>query len=588
MKRIQATIICGLLLFMLVTPQLAAAEPYSISLVPYSGVYDDLIEARVSVESAGTYHICWGDPPSAETKIASIAADSAGNFSADFNIPEAKRGINKVYLTNDGYGKLAEADFEVFPTARIAPTTGPVGTEVSIWGYGFSAGQSVQIRYRDQVAKTVTASSMGSWDTSYTIPPSPSGSHLFTVPDDKIPFIEVCCSMGFRVTPEILVDPDEGTVGQTVKVSGTGFASNEKAIRVTLDGEVVAEDISADANGSWTADIIIPPRKGGTSIIDASGFSTMARDVPDVEFVVGAGILVEPSSAYVGDTIAVAGCGFATLETGVKITLGDTAVDTGVITVDGDGCWETSFVLPTSTYGPHTVSASGDVTKPALTATLNTLAIVEVSPAEGVPGDSVTLTGSGFPANQALTVTFANRAVAEDVRSLANGDLSATVSVPANPVGKVLMTATGGGAQASADFTVKAKVLPTPQLTSPQEGRTLRSKEITFEWGKVTAGSDITYTLEISTTAAFSVIAWSESGIKTTSFQLPKEEALDRGEYYWRVRAVDEFGNESPWSDPRSFTVAPIPTWVWVIVGVVVATALIVIAYREEKFKVPD
>jgi hypothetical protein len=529
MKRIQATIICGLLLLMLVTPQLALAalSGYHISPVPYSGVYNDLIEVRVSVEEAGTYYVCWNTPLKANS-VATITAGAAGNFSDWFTVPEDKRGAHKLHLIESDNNILASADFEVFPTVSSDVTRGPVGTVVTIKGYGFTASETnIPVKFDATEIAKAQADSKGSWEKAYTIPPSRSGGHTFAVgPDSKTAQV---WNLPFTVTPKITVSPTSGKVGDVVKVSGTGFASNEKAIRVTLDAEVVGEDISADEKGSWTADITIPPRKGGTSIIDASGFSTMARDVPDVEFVVGAGILVEPSSAYVGDTIAVAGCGFAALETGVKITLGDTAVDTGVITVDGDGCWETSFVLPTSTYGPHTVSASGDVTKPALTATLNTLARVEVSPAEGVPGDSVTLTGSGFPGNQALTVTFANRAVAEDVRSLANGDLSAIVSVPANPVGKVLMTATGGGAQASADFTVNKKVLPTPQLTSPQEGRTLRSKEITFEWGKVTASGDVTYILEIGTTATFTVVSWSESGIGTTSFRATQGRGSGQG-----------------------------------------------------------
>jgi len=51
---------------------------------------------------------------------------------------------------------------------------------------------------------------------------------------------------------------------------------------------------------------------------------------------------------------------------------------------------------------------------------------------------------------------------------------------------------------------------------------------------------------------------------------------------------VDNYGNESPWSDSGSFRVSPIPIWVWVIVGVVVLVGLMVVAYRETKFKVTE
>jgi len=347
----------------------------------------------------------------------------------------------------------------------------------------------------------------------------------------------------------------------------------------------VKENISADANGSWSVQITVPRRRSGTYIIHASGFSTWARDVPPVTFTIETGVSVAPASARVGDEITVTGSGFSAWEGGVKVTLDNRLLDTGTITVDKHGSWEASFVLPISTYGPHSIGAYGATTKAAdvKKATLNTMARLAVAPVEASPGDSVTVTGSGFPSRQALTVTFANRAVPESVRSLADGSLSAIVTVPASPVGNLLVTATGGGAQASDDFAVKAKVLPTPQPMSPEEDKTLRSRDITFEWGRITGSNiTITYTLEIIGPGGSQRF----SDIEALSYQLRDEEALPKGDYRWQVKAIDEFGNESLWSNPIPFTVSPIPTFVWVIVGLVVFTTLMVVAYREGKFKV--
>ena len=86
------------------------------------------------------------------------------------------------------------------------------------------------------------------------------------------------------------------------------------------------------------------------------------------------------------------------------------------ITANIAGCWESSFTLPASTYGSHTVSASGDITQPAVTTTLNTQAkIIELSPVEGAPGDSVSLTGNGFHGSQKLTVTIGGIAASGDM-----------------------------------------------------------------------------------------------------------------------------------------------------------------------------
>jgi phosphate/sulfate permease len=112
---------------------------------------------------------------------------------------------------------------------------------------------------------------------------------------------------------------------------------------------------------------------------------------------------------------------------------------------------------------------------------------------------------------------------------------------------------------------------------------------VSFNWQGITGGSDFTYTytLEISETAGGSAVR-SRSDITELSYTLLKEEALTGGTYYWRVKVIDNYDNESPWSDSNKFAVSPIPTWVWVLVGLVVLVGLMVVAYRETKFKVTE
>ena len=128
---------------------------------------------------------------------------------------------------------------------------------------------------------------MGSWTVSYTIPATPAGGYIFEVEAKEGTVWVGWVSKYFKVTPKITVTPSSGTVGQAIKVDGTGFASKEKDIKITFDGEVVKENIYADENGSWSTTIAVPARQSGPYIIDASGMLTRARDVPDVEFTVG-------------------------------------------------------------------------------------------------------------------------------------------------------------------------------------------------------------------------------------------------------------------------------------------------------------
>jgi len=579
-----------------------AVTVYSITLDPVCGVCGELIEVGLCgevigvtalVAAAGTYHVCW-DSRAAANVVGTFTATGAGSHTLAFYMPEAKKGIHTVYLTDNAYAEKAKAEFEVFPSVKIDPAEGPVGTEVTLNGYGFTASQDIRVTFfqgeiKKGEEKTAKADAKGSWTVSYTIPHTPAGGYIFKVEGKEGTVWVNWVSKYFEVIPQITVTPDSGTVGQTIKVDGTGFASEEEGIEVTFDGEVRKENIFADVDGSWTASITAPIRTCGRYVIDASGSATRARDVPDVTFTLVAGIAVEPISAYVGDTITVTGGGFAPGEKGIRVSFEGPVVTTATITPDIYGCWESSFTLPASAYGSHTVSASGETTA-AVTTTLNTQArITGRSPVNGAPGDSVTLTGNGFHGSQKLTVTVGGVAVPENMQTQTNGNVNITFRVPkGSPEGKQTLVVTDeGGATDSTDFTVTKKTLPTTPLPISPKDSTLRSGGVTFKWQGSTGDTGYTYTMDISTTAGSGNI-WSKSGIAESSYTLTEEEALPKGTYYWRVKVVDDYGNEGAWSDSIKFTVSPIPTWVWVVVGLVVLVGLMVVAYRETKFKVTE
>ena len=589
-----------------------AVTAYSITLDPACGVCGDLvdvktcgevIEATVTVAAPGTYHVCWDSRTAANVK-GTFTATGAGIRILTFFMPEAKKGSHNVYLVDNTYADPATNTFAtltVNPSVKIDLEEGPVGTEVTLNGYGFNNGQDIRVTLFQGEAKkgeekTATANTVGSWEVLYTVPHTPAGGYIFKVEGKEGTVWVNWVSKYFKVTPKITANTDSGTVGQTIEVSGTGFASEEEDIEVTFDGEVVKPSTypNVDENGSWNAVIAVPPLKSGTYPIDASGRLTRARDVPDVDFTVSPGVTVEPGLAYVGDTITIAGGGFEPGETGIKVTFAGQVVARD-ITADIDGIWGSSFVLPASTFGSQTVSASGDITKPAVTTTLDTKAsIEELSPVEGAPGDLVTLTGSGFSSNRQLTVTVGGVAVQGNMQTQTNGNVVISFRVPkGSPEGeRTLVVTDEGGATDSVDFTVEKKTLSTTPLPiSPKDESKLRSGEVTFNWQGVTGGTGYTYTLEINTTAGSGNI-WSKSGITESSYTLTDTptvtEALPKGTYYWRVKIVDDYGNESEWSDTSQFTVSPIPTWVWVVVGVVVLVGLMVVAYRETKFKVTE
>jgi hypothetical protein len=585
---------------------------YNITLEPACGVCGELIEdgvcgevigATAVVSAPGTYYICW-DTAAAANAVAEFTVLGAGIRSLTFHAPEAKKGNHTVYLTDSAFAVKASAIFTVNPSVKIDLDQGPVGTNVTLNGYGFDASQQIQVKFNGTVASSnttpPTANSKGSWEFSYTIPPTPGGGYTFDIGPKSDPNV-ILLSKSFKVTPAITVvdaNPDDGiysgTVGQKIEINGTGFKSKEAGIKVTFDGEPVNINtpIIADENGSWQSAIAVPPLQRGTYAVGASGELTRARDVPTVDFIVGAGILLEPPSAYVGDTISVTGGGFAPGETGIQVYFDGLVVSPTTITANISGSWESSFTLPVSTYGSHIVSASGDITQPAVTRAINTQAeILAISPAEGAPGDSISLTGNGFHGSQKLTVTIGGVAASEDMSTQTTGNVVINFRVPKGSTegSQTLVVTDEGGATDSVNFTVTKKTLSTTPLPISPKGSTLRSGTVTFKWQGVTGSTGYNYTLEISETADFTTtVIPPKSGITESSYTLTEDEALPNGTYYWRVKIVDDYGNEGAWSDSTEFRVSPIPTWVWVVVGLVVLVVLMVVAYRETKFKVTE
>ncbi len=116
-----------------------------------------------------------------------------------------------------------------------------------------------------------------------------------------------------------------------------------------------------------------------------------------------------------------------------------------------------------------------------------------------------------------------------------------------------------------------------PGLVDPGNGASFTSGNVTFKWQKITdpANRNITYTVQYSTTSGFTSNVITASGVfdeNTTVLANMKvsgagfdaldstnrtyvSNVLSQGTWYWRVYATDSLGNQSPYSETRSFTI---------------------------------
>src|SRR5438445_9850276 len=142
--------------------------------------------------------------------------------------------------------------------------------------------------------------------------------------------------------------------------------------------------------------------------------------------------------------------------TGITISYDGTAVATtpGTITTDTSGGFSATFKVPSSTEGPHTVTAK-DASSNSASAqfTFTTKPVISLDPTSGGEGSSVTVTGTNFSPGSTATISYDSTAVATSTVDT-TGIFSATFSVPTSSAGPHTVSATDTVANsATAPFT---------------------------------------------------------------------------------------------------------------------------------------
>ncbi|MGM0568014.1 MAG: hypothetical protein ACQESB_02215, partial [Elusimicrobiota bacterium] len=113
---------------------------------------------------------------------------------------------------------------------------------------------------------------------------------------------------------------------------------------------------------------------------------------------------------------------------------------------------------------------------------------------------------------------------------------------------------TNSGWSSIRSLSVNTTVPDSPSLVSPDSGSQLIDLNPTLAWSEVSDTSGITYTLQIDDSSSFSDPLREVSEIKSNIYSVSP--ALEGGnQYYWRVKAVDGAGNESPFSSYRTLRI---------------------------------
>jgi len=499
----------------------------------------------------------------------------------------------------------------------ITPTSGATASIVHISGYGFSGHEATIYWDRQATLNNIPISERGELNYDYQVPTDAKGAHTIKITDDSNWDAGIATAT-FTILPAISIFPTIGRPYASIIVTGTGFGRLEKDIKITMDKSVLPTPISANYMGTWSANIDAPGPNKGEHFISAFSASTTAAEVGDHKFIAGPFASINPTSGPVGSEISIDGCGFRTSEDGITITWDNQIIFMNFI-AGFDGILHTTFTVPATTQGHHLVGLFGsDFTPKGVIPDMyfNVVPNIELQPASGNKGTKVTVNGTGFAKGETINLSFEGNSLNIDASTDDHGSFTTNFLAPqsANTENKVKAQGTTGSSS-EAIFVIQRVTPPAPTLVYPEPGSTVAAfnstgavfigaakqlfrvlsfssngrvpmglSDETFQWSNDNNKGNKTYCLQIANNGDFSSPILSKEGLTSTEYTLSDGEVLSIGKHSWRVRAVDEIGNEGSWSEARQFTVISMSAGILIMsltipllfIGVAIAVGIVI------------
>jgi len=456
------------------------------------------------------------------------------------------------------------------PEIILSPSSGSVGTKVTITGTNFESFKNTEIR--------IFFSNVEIDNSPLVVPGSGTFTTYFNVParaNPGIAYVKVSTVLGGEVRksfivqePEIELYPRDGVVGTAVTINGRGFYAGGTVTAYYKGGAIANLGTEAvNPIGEFTYTFSIPDS-------DAGNHKITVEDVLDnsaeSSFKVIPSITLSPSSGSIGDKVTVMGTGFGD-RSDITVSLDNVRVATD--STNKYGSFEVTFGVPVMESGTYDVEVE-DEDDNQDRAELNIAAGANLSQTAGNVGTPLAVNGVGFKVGGTVTITYDALEVATAIAGN-NGAFSVIFNVPASVGGNHTITITDGTSTIKYVFTMESTVPPVPVLLLPEDA-SKAGVEVYFDWEDVDDPSGVTYTLQIATDADFNTMVLEKEDLTYSNYFVTEGEELQptlkEAPYYWRVKAIDGAFNESKWSTPRSFHVSSsftLPSWaLYTLIGV--------------------
>ncbi len=372
----------------------------------------------------------------------STTTDATGAFFTKFPIPLAPTGTYTIAGIGQTSGSIATGTFQLLPALFVNPPGGVLGTKITLTGHAFAAGETVPVYWNytgpgtGTLLSTATAGSDGSFKTTAFVPTGgTTPGHIPIVGTGQTS--NTTGTFSFLLYPPTLaLAPLKGSANSVLTLSAYGFGPNE-TVNIYWNNDTTPVLVtSTNAIGYVASATIIVPADAvpGVYTLTAIGQKTQFTNT-NTFTVVAPGFNLSISSGPVGVSVRVSGQGYAPNEV-VKILWNYTGPGTGTnvatMTAGSSGIISASFIVPTESIGTYTVAAIGATDNSVSQSTFTVGNGLAASPSTDPPGNSVTVSGTGFQANEPVLLYWdsTSNTPLDTTTADAHGNSSQTVELP--------------------------------------------------------------------------------------------------------------------------------------------------------------
>ncbi|MEE8373366.1 MAG: CARDB domain-containing protein, partial [Dehalococcoidia bacterium] len=349
----------------------AAVTTLPITITPTSG----LPYTAVAISGGGFTANTDGSVTVASITFGGVAAtdvvgsiDTGGRLAATCTVPAVTGGSKTVTITDSSSVAKSTTWTVLAPTVTLSPTTGPVGSTVTVSGTNFVPGDGITITLAATTAPA-SVSATGTFSGEIVVPSTAAvGSNTVTAADTT----GNSKTAVFTVpTAAVSVSPSSGVLGATATVSGTGFPAHSPVTVAFMAAITGMVDVTPSPSpvvgptGTVTASFSVPGGQAGSAIVaitaggvTAAATFTVVVSATPTPAPAGAGtIRVSPRSGQPGSAVAVRGSGFPAHSTVFKIEFTDVDSRTVDVTplpnlrIGSDGNVTIALIVPDAPVG---------------------------------------------------------------------------------------------------------------------------------------------------------------------------------------------------------------------------------------------